>query len=81
MIQVKFILLEEAFEFLKEIPNAKFKKTKESVDVAVNLGVDPRKSDQVVRGAMYYQMAQAVKYALLYLHKGKMQSLQRSRCR
>ncbi len=26
-------------------------KFKESVDVAINLGVDPRKSDQVVRGA------------------------------
>jgi large subunit ribosomal protein L1 len=32
----------------KGLPNAKFD---ESVDVAVNLGVDPRKSDQVVRGA------------------------------
>ena len=38
----------EAVELLGEISNAKFK---ESVDVAVNLGVDPRKSDQVVRGA------------------------------
>ena len=39
---------DEAFRLLKEIPHAKFT---ESVDVAVNLGVDPRKSDQVVRGA------------------------------
>ena len=38
----------EAVELLGEISNAKFK---ESVDVSVNLGVDPRKSDQVVRGA------------------------------
>lgn len=38
----------DAFELLKEISSVKFK---ESVDVAVNLGVDPRKSDQVVRGA------------------------------
>ena len=38
----------EAFELLKELPRAKFT---ESVDVAVNLGVDPRKSDQVVRGS------------------------------
>ena len=38
----------EAVELLGEISSAKFK---ESVDVAVNLGVDPRKSDQVVRGA------------------------------
>lgn len=38
----------EAFELLKSLPAAKFA---ESVDVSVNLGVDPRKSDQVVRGA------------------------------
>ncbi len=40
--------VEEAFKLLKELPRAKFV---ESVDVAVNLGVDPRKSDQVVRGS------------------------------
>ncbi|MDN5865184.1 MAG: 50S ribosomal protein L1 [Gammaproteobacteria bacterium] len=40
--------LEEACELLKSLPRAKFT---ESVDAAVNLGVDPRKSDQVVRGA------------------------------
>jgi large subunit ribosomal protein L1 len=39
---------EEAFGLLKEVSRTKFV---ESVDVAVNLGVDPRKSDQVVRGA------------------------------
>ena len=38
----------EAFSLLKELPKAKFT---ESVDVSVNLGVDPRKSDQVVRGS------------------------------
>ena len=37
-----------ALELLKELATAKFV---ESVDVAVNLGVDPRKSDQHVRGA------------------------------
>lgn len=39
---------EEAFALLKELSSVKFV---ENVDVAVNLGVDPRKSDQVVRGA------------------------------
>jgi large subunit ribosomal protein L1 len=39
---------EEAFKLLKELSSVKFT---ESVDVAVNLGVDPRKSDQVVRGS------------------------------
>ncbi|MCP5158567.1 MAG: 50S ribosomal protein L1 [Gammaproteobacteria bacterium] len=38
----------EALDLLKELASAKFR---ESVDVAVNLGVDPRKSDQVVRSA------------------------------
>jgi large subunit ribosomal protein L1 len=40
--------LEEALGLLKELSGVKFL---ESVDVSVNLGVDPRKSDQVVRGA------------------------------
>ncbi len=39
---------EEAVKLLAELSTVKFK---ESVEVAVNLGVDPRKSDQVVRGA------------------------------
>ncbi len=44
----KMYPIDEALALLKEIPAAKFV---ESVDVSVNLGVDPRKSDQVVRGA------------------------------
>jgi len=40
--------LEEALSLLKELSTVKFN---ESVDVSVNLGVDPKKSDQVVRGA------------------------------
>jgi large subunit ribosomal protein L1 len=40
--------IEEAFSMLKEMSSVKFE---ESVDVAVNLGIDPRKSDQVVRGS------------------------------
>jgi large subunit ribosomal protein L1 len=39
---------EEGLGLLKQLASAKFK---EAVDVAVNLGVDPRKSDQVVRGS------------------------------
>jgi len=38
----------DAFALLKSLSKVKFV---ESVDVAVNLGVDPRKSDQAVRGA------------------------------
>ncbi|MFZ5620491.1 MAG: 50S ribosomal protein L1 [Pseudomonadota bacterium] len=44
----KLYAVEEGLGLLKQLASAKFK---ESVDVAVNLGVDPRKSDQVVRGS------------------------------
>jgi large subunit ribosomal protein L1 len=40
--------VEEALGLVKEFATVKFS---ESVDVSVNLGVDPRKSDQVVRGS------------------------------
>ena len=38
----------EAVDLLNEFARAKFK---ESIDISVNLGIDPRKSDQAVRGA------------------------------
>ncbi len=41
--------IDEALALVKENATAKFD---ESIDVAVNLGVDPRKSDQVVRGSV-----------------------------
>lgn len=44
----KVYAVSEALDLLKSLPAAKFT---ESVDVAINLGVDPRKSDQVVRGS------------------------------
>jgi len=44
----KYYPIDEAIALLKAIPPAKFI---ESVDASINLGVDPRKSDQVVRGA------------------------------
>ncbi len=44
----KAYTLDEAIALLKEVSTVKFTET---VDVAVNLGIDPRKSDQVVRGA------------------------------
>jgi len=40
--------IKDALELLKKCSTVKFK---ESVDVAIRLGVDPRKSDQNVRGA------------------------------
>jgi large subunit ribosomal protein L1 len=40
--------IDDALALVKELSTVKFN---ESVDVSVNLGVDPRKSDQVVRGS------------------------------
>lgn len=44
----KVYSLEDALALLKDVSTVKFN---ESVDISVNLGVDPKKSDQVVRGA------------------------------
>jgi len=44
----KAYLIDEALGLVKDLATAKFP---ESIDVSVNLGVDPRKSDQVVRGS------------------------------
>jgi len=44
----KLYAADEALKLVKELASAKFV---ESVDVAINLGIDPSKSDQVVRGA------------------------------
>ena len=44
----KIYNVNEAFKVLKECAKTKFD---ESVDVAVNLGIDPRKSEQAIRGS------------------------------
>jgi len=45
----KFYPIDEALSLVKECATAKFD---ESIDVAVQLGIDAKKSDQVVRGAV-----------------------------
>ena len=45
----KTYAIDEAIKILSELPTGKFK---ESVDLAINLGVDPRQADQNVRGAI-----------------------------
>ena len=44
----KLYPVEDALNLLKDLSTVKFPET---VDVAINLGIDPRKSDQIVRGA------------------------------
>ena len=46
---VKMYAIDEAIAIVKECATAKFD---ESIDVAVQLGIDAKKSDQVVRGAV-----------------------------
>src|SRR5512145_636231 len=55
--------LDEAFKLLKETATKKFD---ESVDAAINLGVDPKHADQVVRGAVVlpHGMGKSVKVAV-----------------
>ncbi len=48
IIPGKLYIISEAFDLLRTSSKVKFK---ESVDVSINLGVDPRISEQVVRGA------------------------------
>ena len=48
VVAEKAYSFEEAASVLKEVSSVKFK---ESVEISINLGVDPRKSDQVVRGS------------------------------
>lgn len=45
----KLFPAKEAIEMVKKAATAKFD---ESIDVAMNLGVDPRKSDQMIRGSV-----------------------------
>lgn len=47
--QTKFYSLQEAVEILGKFPKAKFDET---IDLAFQLGVDPRQSDQMVRGTV-----------------------------
>jgi large subunit ribosomal protein L1 len=44
----KSYAIDDALTLIKELSTVKFPET---VDVSINLGIDPRKSDQIVRGA------------------------------
>ncbi len=56
--------VEEAFKLLPEVAFAKFD---ESVDIAYNLGVDPKHADQMVRGALVlpHGIGKSVRVAVL----------------
>ncbi len=60
--------LVEAVDFLKAAGTAKFDET---VEIAVNLGVDPRKSDQVVRAAVVLPYGLGKKVRVLVFAMGE----------
>ncbi|MCA8950038.1 MAG: 50S ribosomal protein L1 [Planctomycetes bacterium] len=47
--RAKRYIVQEGFELLKSLPGPKFD---ESVEVAVRIGIDPKKTDQLVRGSV-----------------------------
>ncbi|MEJ2696288.1 MAG: 50S ribosomal protein L1 [Candidatus Sulfobium sp.] len=60
--------LEEAIETVKKLAYAKFD---EAVDLAFNLGVDPRKSDQMVRGTVVLPHGTGKSVRVLVFAKGE----------
>jgi len=58
--------LQEAIKIVKENANAKFD---ESVDIAVNLGVDPKRADQMIRGTVVLPNGQGKSIRVLVLCK------------
>jgi len=60
--------LKEAFQLAVETANAKFD---ESVDVAVKLGIDPRKADQNIRGSVVLPRGTGKKFRILVFAKGE----------
>ncbi len=60
--------IEEAIDMIKKLSYAKFDET---VDLAFNLGVDPRKSDQMVRGAVVLPHGTGKTVRVLVFAKGE----------
>ncbi len=60
--------LDEAVKIVKEASYTKFDET---VDLAVNLGVDPKKSDQMVRGTVVLPHGTGKKIKVLVFAKGE----------
>ncbi|MDH4259681.1 MAG: 50S ribosomal protein L1 [Gammaproteobacteria bacterium] len=60
--------VDQAVELVKEFANAKFD---EAVDVAINLGIDPAKSDQQVRGSTVMPHGTGKKVRVAVFTQGK----------
>lgn len=64
----KEYLLEDAISLIKESSYTKFDET---IDLAVNLGIDPRKSEQMVRGTVVLPHGMGKKVRVLVFAKGE----------
>ena len=67
-IEPRFYELKEAVEAVKQ---AAFAKYDESVDLAIRLGVDPKRSDQMVRGTTALPHGTGKKLRVLVFAKGE----------
>lgn len=67
-VEVKTYPVEEAISLIKEVRFAKFD---ESVDLSINLGIDPRHSDQMVRSAVLLPHGIGKKVRVLVFAKGE----------
>jgi len=63
----KIYTIEEAIDVLKRCPSAKFD---ESVDVSLRMGVDPRRTDQLVRGTVSLPNGTGKKMRILVFAEG-----------
>jgi large subunit ribosomal protein L1 len=66
--RTKLYSLKEATELVKQLADKKFDET---VDMAVNLGVDPKKSDQIVRGSVALPHGLGKKVRVVVFAKGE----------
>jgi len=64
----KFYTIQEAVDLLKGLPTLKLD---ESVDLAINLGVDPKHADQMVRGAIVMPHGTGKTVRILVFAKGE----------
>lgn len=60
--------LKEAIEMVKQLAYTKFNET---VDLVVNLGIDPKKSDQMVRGTIVLPNGRGKKVRIVVFAKGE----------
>ena len=66
--KTKYYDLKEAVDLVKQLAHTKFDET---VDMAMNLGVDPKKSDQMVRGSVVLPHGLGKKVRVLAFVKGE----------